>query len=963
MRNRSVFIVLYLSLIWSVAIPQVGPLIPFEDSYIRGGDYVESNFGNEPELIVKQGNNDSYSRKSFLKFDVSKIDPALLDSAILRMYPFNISGHMQVNLFEGPDSWNELSINWNNAPVTGREVARYLLDGSEVGSYIETDITSYVFKEILKDGILTLMLYDSEAHVQHVKFNSREASESKPHLSIINKPDPILAPPSDLAGIALDTGRISLHWSDNSHNELGFVIERKSEGGVFDSISSLDYGITEYIDAGLMSGTEYIYRIRAQGYGNKRSYSNELIIQTKEIPDGPPLVPTELKAVAQPGGHIRLDWQDNSTDEEAFIIERRTGSQEFSVVDTVDKNIQEYTDHGLLPLTTYSYRLYATNYYYDSQFSNEAEITTLAGGVTYYVNSHTGRDSNPGTSADSAWQSLDKMNSHIFSPGDSLLLARGSQWNGQLLPKGSGYTGLPIYIGSYGSGTRPRIDAGGKEKAGLLLHNVTFWEINGLEITNTDGSDGDQGELFGIYVLADEGEGTFEHIYINDCYIHDINGHVEGKKRGGIHVHIKSLEASIFHDLRITNNRLNRIGGVGIGNASDCGRIEFHADDETLHNLWTGVYVAHNHIDHTGRNSIIARVSKDAIYEYNVMANSSRHSTGHSIFCFNTYNIKIQYNEAYGNVGEGGMDRGGFDADYNCVNTYIQYNYSHDNLWFCGIMKRENRNVVIRYNISQNDRQGIYFYGFDNESVARNIHIYNNTHFVSSEYNVEVFPEDRTPVNTRFENNIFHFEGNGSWGPHSEGVSVQFNGNLYYNIDPHPSDTDPVTTNPDFTNPGTAGTGIETVSGFQLRSSSPAIDRGIKITDHGGIDFWGNSLYTRDPDIGAHEFDGTPTGLDHEKNSQHDPSLHVNPNPLSDKTLISFSLLYEQQVVMDIIDSTGRIVQTLVNERLLPGNYNVNWDGTDTSCNLLGNGLYVCNLRFPDSQSAHAVSRAIIISR
>ena len=104
-------------------------------------------------------------------------------------------------------------------------------------------------------------------------------------------------------------------------------------------------------------------------------------------------------------------------------------------------------------------------------------------------------------------------------------------------------------------------------------------------------------------------------------------------------------------------------------------------------------------VNFTGRNNIIARVSKDAIYERNTLANSSRYSTGHSIFCFNTDRIKIQFNEAYGNVGEGGIDRGGFDADYNCVNTFIQYNYSHDNLWFCGIMKKRNRNVVIRYNL------------------------------------------------------------------------------------------------------------------------------------------------------------------------------------------------------------------------------------------------------------------------
>ena len=34
-------------------------------------------------------------------------------------------------------------------------------------------------------------------------------------------------------------------------------------------------------------------------------------------------------------------------------------------------------------------------------------------------------------------------------------------------------------------------------------------------------------------------------------------------------------------------------------------------------------------------------------------------------------------------------------------------------------MKKRNRNVVIRYNLSQNDKEGIYFYGFENEKKLR----------------------------------------------------------------------------------------------------------------------------------------------------------------------------------------------------------------------------------------------------
>lgn len=445
-----------------------------------------------------------------------------------------------------------------------------------------------------------------------------------------------------------------------------------------------------------------------------------------------------------------------------------------------------------------------------------------------------------------------------FIPGDTILFKRGVQFEGMFAPSGKGTKRAPIKIDVYGAGERPRIDSGGKHPAGLLLRNPAYWEVNGLEITNTDGSDEDQGALFGIYVLVNSEEGTYSHIYINDCYIHDVNGKVAGKGRGGIHVMVKGLKATVIDDLRITNNRIVRVGGVGIGNKSSCGRVEFREKDTVGHYLWTRVYVAGNYIDDTGRNSIIARVSKDAIYEYNILANSSRYDTGHSIFCFSTDGIKIQYNEAYGNVGSEERDRGGFDADYNCVNTFIQYNYSHDNMWFCGIMKKQNRNVVIRYNVSQNDRAGIYFYGFENSGDAQNIHIYNNTHFVGKGLDVRVFPKGRTPINSRFENNIFYFEGQGEWGKNSDGINTSFRNNLYFNIEPHKSDTSSITANPKLVQPGNAGTNIDLktmkdLRGYRPEPDSPCIDAGAAIDDNGGKDLRGRKVISRKADVGALE--------------------------------------------------------------------------------------------------------------
>ncbi|MBD3265473.1 hypothetical protein GF373_02285 [bacterium] len=453
-------------------------------------------------------------------------------------------------------------------------------------------------------------------------------------------------------------------------------------------------------------------------------------------------------------------------------------------------------------------------------------------------------------------KAFDALCEASFQPGDTILFKKGAQFVGMFAPTGDGTAKNPIQIDTYGKGNRPRIDAQGKRQAGLLLRNVTFWEVRGLEITNTDGTDNDQGNLFGIYVLADGAEKTYEHIYIDHCFIHDVNGKVAGKRRGGIHVHIKDLTASIFHDLRITNNRVVRVGGVGIGNDSSCGAVEFFEKDTKNHYLWTDVYVADNWVDTTGRNNVIARVSQNAIYERNVLANSSRYDTGHSIFCFDTDGIKIQYNEAYGNVGHEGSDRGGFDADYNCVNTFIQYNYSHDNMWFCGIMKRPNRNVVIRYNVSCNDKRGIYFYGFEKSKKARDIHIYNNTHYVGEGLSVQVFPEGRTPLNTRFENNIFYFGGRGEWGENAEGINTTFRNNLYYQISPHKTDDRAITANPMFIRPpaGAAKIDLRTMNalkGFQLKPESPCIHTGIKIEDNGGQDILGVPINGEKPTLGA----------------------------------------------------------------------------------------------------------------
>src|ERR1039457_3036545 len=103
--------------------------------------------------------------------------------------------------------------------------------------------------------------------------------------------------------------------------------------------------------------------------------------------------------------------------------------------------------------------------------------------TTYYV-STSGSNSNSGCSSSAPWATLAKVNATTFAAGNQILFARGGSWTGELHPLGSGSSGNPVVISSYGSGSAPII-AGGGAAAAVYLDNQQHWTIENLEITNT----------------------------------------------------------------------------------------------------------------------------------------------------------------------------------------------------------------------------------------------------------------------------------------------------------------------------------------------------------------------------------------------------------------------------------------------------------------------------------------------
>ncbi len=90
------------------------------------------------------------------------------------------------------------------------------------------------------------------------------------------------------------------------------------------------------------------------------------------------VAPSNLTANATVFGQIELSWDDNSNNEDAFVIERGEGSPVvYSVIDTVSANTVSYTDMNLPEGKTYTYRISAYNLVSTSLYSNLSTESTI----------------------------------------------------------------------------------------------------------------------------------------------------------------------------------------------------------------------------------------------------------------------------------------------------------------------------------------------------------------------------------------------------------------------------------------------------------------------------------------------------------------------------------------------------------------------------------------------------------
>jgi carboxypeptidase T len=190
------------------------------------------------------------------------------------------------------------------------------------------------------------------------------------------------AVPTNLAAAAASSSQINLTWTDSDTTESGFKIERCTGAGCSDfaQIGTAGANVTSYANTGLTASTSYSYRIRAYNGAGDSDYSNMASAATPAIPLPKP--PSNLTATAISASQINLTWADSDI-ETGFKIERCTGAgcSDFAQIATAGANVTSYSNTGLTPSTSYSYRVRAYNTAGDSDYSNSASAVTQAAPV------------------------------------------------------------------------------------------------------------------------------------------------------------------------------------------------------------------------------------------------------------------------------------------------------------------------------------------------------------------------------------------------------------------------------------------------------------------------------------------------------------------------------------------------------------------------------------------------------
>jgi len=151
------------------------------DAYVRNGTSAGSNFGRAGELIVKFGADVNYQRESYMKLDISSVQPG--NSVRLRLFgrlSDTRAASVTTTIYPvSSTSWSETGVTWNTRPPADATVlASWNISGT-TGTWYEIDLTSHVqAQRAAGQTVISIALKNTADTLPYVTFGSRESANA-----------------------------------------------------------------------------------------------------------------------------------------------------------------------------------------------------------------------------------------------------------------------------------------------------------------------------------------------------------------------------------------------------------------------------------------------------------------------------------------------------------------------------------------------------------------------------------------------------------------------------------------------------------------------------------------------------------------------------------------------------------------------------------------------------------------
>ena len=453
--------------------------------------------------------------------------------------------------------------------------------------------------------------------------------------------------------------------------------------------------------------------------------------------------------------------------------------------------------------------------------------------TTYYIRPD-GNDANAGTSPSTAWRTVQRVNDHVFSPGESALFQRGGVWDASIVLDAldSGADGQPIRIGSYGDGVSPVIDCATSGcDFGVFLDGAQHVTVEDLTIRNA--------QRYGLYLQGDNGRGyTFQRLSVsksthygmklfnfNDSRI--ANNEVFDNGNAGVALILSAAADPSWTTKRITvsANIIQNNVGAGIHPHGEAGQVPTRHGEHHIYG---------NSVSGNGDGIYLHRTQFNRIFDNAIQANNNQTSAGEGdgiALSSDTHQNDVYDNTITGQRNHGVHLWGDFPSSTNPNWRGTSANAIYRNQIFAhgkhGILLsgKDNRGQVIAYNlVYENGGNGISAHDLPADRDGHRV--INNTIVGNVAYGLRMAGDQAHT----FHNNVL--SGNGSsftdgrmpnmLAGNGDVLANCYNEGIRYrgvnHADPSTADPQATTGNPLFVDPSN--------DNYRLRAGSPCLTAG-----------------------------------------------------------------------------------------------------------------------------------------